>query len=252
MPKRVLITGASQGLGYGIAKTYLEHGYHVFGVDRQPANTAFEAHERYAHHVADLSHFDGCKPAIDACLKEFGELDVLVNNAGIGNARPFLDTGCDDYDRYYAINVKAVLTLSRLVLPTLKRTQGSIVNIASVFGLIGAAGSAAYVPTKYAIVGITRMLATEFGRDRIRVNAVAPGLIWSPATDDRIKNNRWWHRMMIEDCPLQRVGQPEEVGQACVFLSSEAASFINGVVLPVDGGWSIAKFLPEPVGGVEN
>jgi Enoyl-(Acyl carrier protein) reductase len=90
------------------------------------------------------------------------------------------------------------------------------------------------------------MLATEFGRDGIRVNAVAPGLIWSPGTDERIKSNAWWHRMMIEGCPLGRVGQPEEIGEACAFLASDAASFINGVVLPVDGGWSIAEFLPMP------
>jgi len=96
------------------------------------------------------------------------------------------------------------------------------------------------------VVGITKMLAMEFGRDGIRVNAVAPGLIWSPGTDDRINNNKWWRRMMIEQCPLGRTGQPEEIGHACAFLASKAASFVNGVVLPVDGGWSIAKFLPQP------
>lgn len=248
MQKHVLVTGASQGLGYGIAKTYLDRGFQVLGVDRQAGNSAFDTLEGYKHHIADLSAVDGCETALNACLEQFGGVDILVNNAGIGDARAFLETSDEDYDRYHAVNVKAVLALSRLALPALKRSQGSIVNIASVFGLVGVAGSAAYVPTKYAVVGITRMLATEFGRDGVRVNAVAPGLIWSPATDSRIKSNPWFHRMMIEGCPLQRIGRPEEIGEACVFLSSQGASFINGVVLPVDGGWSIAKFLPEPIG----
>lgn len=247
MSKRVIVTGASQGLGLGIAKLYLERGCEVLGVDRNEAGAAVSANDRYHHHVADLATADGCRSVAEACSDRVGPVDTLVNNAGVGNARSFMDTMDEDYDRYHAINVKSVLSLSRLLLPALKVTKGSIVNIASVFGLVGAAGSAAYVPTKYAVVGITRMLATEFGRDGVRVNAVAPGLIWSPATDERIKSNSWWHRMMIEGCPLQRVGRAEEVGEACAFLSSDAASFINGVVLPVDGGWSVAKFLPEPL-----
>jgi 3-oxoacyl-[acyl-carrier protein] reductase len=152
----------------------------------------------------------------------------------------------EDYERFYAINVRPVLRLCRMAQPELKKNRGCIVNIASAFGLVGVAGSAGYVPTKFAVVGITRMLATELGRDGIRVNAVAPGLIWSPATEARIKSDKWWHRMMIEQCPLGRTGQPEEIGHACAFLASAGASFVNGVVLPVDGGWSIAKFLPQP------
>jgi meso-butanediol dehydrogenase/(S,S)-butanediol dehydrogenase/diacetyl reductase len=247
MKQAVIVTGASQGVGFGIAKVYAARGYQVLGIDKNDAHASLATIENYSHYTADLGSREGCEDAIGRCLKAYGRLDVLVNNAGIGNARSFMETNDEDYERYYAINVRAVLTLSRIALPALKKGRGSIVNIASVFGLIGAAQSAAYVPTKYAVVGITRMLATEFGRDGIRVNAVAPGLVWSPGTDERIRNNRWWHRMMIEGCPLGRVGQPEEIGEACAFLSSEAAGFINGVVLPVDGGWSIAKFLPEPV-----
>ena len=244
--RTAMVTGCSQGVGLGIAKVFLRQGWQVFGVDQKPADETIGSAEGYAHMVTDLRDSRACEAAVTNCLDRFGQLDALVNNAGLGNARAFMDTSDEDYERYYAINVRPVLRLCRLALPALKTTHGSIVNIASVFGMIGAAGSAAYVPTKFAVVGITRMLATEFGRDGIRVNAVAPGLIWSPGTDERIKSNAWWHRMMIEGCPLGRVGQPEEIGEACAFLASSAASFINGVVLPVDGGWSIAKFLPMP------
>jgi 3-oxoacyl-[acyl-carrier protein] reductase len=246
MKRTAIITGSSQGVGFGIAKVFLDHGWQVFGVDQKPPHEALLSCDGYSHAIADLRNAEACESVIADGVGRLGQLDALVNNAGLGNARGFLETSDEDYERYYAINVRPVLRLCRLALPALKKSRGSIVNIASAFGIIGASGSAAYVPTKYAVVGITRMLATEFGRDGIRVNAVAPGLIWSPGTDDRIKNNKWWHRMMIEDCPLGRVGQPEEIGEACAFLASGAASFINGVVLPVDGGWSIAKFLPPP------
>lgn len=246
MKHSAIITGSSQGVGLGIAKVFLNRGWQVFGVDQKAPHDTLASHEDYHHIQGDLREQAACEATIAGCTARFGKIDALVNNAGLGNARAFLETSDDDYDHYYSINVRPVLRLSRLVLPALKASRGSIVNIASVFGMIGAAGSAAYVPTKAAVVGITRMMATEFGRDGIRVNAVAPGLIWSPGTDDRIKNNKWWHRMMIEECPLGRVGQPEEIGEASQFLASPAASFINGVILPVDGGWSIAKFMPRP------
>ncbi|HMN70469.1 MAG TPA: SDR family oxidoreductase [Rhodoblastus sp.] len=243
-----LITGTSQGVGLGIATVFLRQGYKVFGADQKPAPDTLASNENYAHVAGDLRDGDFCRTIVEDCAKRHGRIDTLVNNAGLGNARAFQETTDEDYDRYYDINVRPVLRLCRFALPALKQSKGSIVNIASVFGMVGAAGAAAYVPTKYAVVGITRMLATEFGRDGVRVNAVAPGLIWSPGTDERIRTNEWWHRMMIEASPLGRVGQPEEIGEACAFLASPGASFVNGAILPVDGGWAIAKFLPQPVG----
>jgi len=245
--RTAIVTGSSQGVGLGIAKVFLDQGWQVFGVDQKPGFEGHSSPEHYHHAALDLRERDGCAAVIAGCLARFGAITALVNNAGIGNGRPFLETEDDDYDRFYAINVRPVLRLCRMALPALKSSRGSIVNIASAFGLVGVAGSAGYVPTKFAVVGITKMLATEFGRDGIRVNAVAPGLIWSPGTDERIQNNKWWHRMMIEQCPLGRTGQAEEVGHACAFLASDGASFVNGAVLPVDGGWSIAKFLPQPL-----
>lgn len=242
----VIVTGCSQGVGLGIAKVFLNNGCQVFGVDLNPAPEALTSNANYRHAIVDLREQAGCEATITGCLSEFGRIDTLVNNAGVGNGKPFFETTDDDYERFYSINVRPLLRLCRLAIPELKKTHGSIVNIASVFGMIGSAVSAGYIPTKSAVIGITKMLATEFGRDGIRINAVAPGLIWSPGTDERIKSNEWWQRTMIEECPMGRVGQPEEIGHACAFLASSGASFINGAILPVDGGWAMAKFLPVP------
>ena len=243
----VIVTGSSQGVGLGIARVFLDNGCQVFGVDQKPAPDELSSHENYDHAVVDLREQAGCEATIAGCLSRFGRIDTLVNNAGVGNGKPFMETTEEDYERFYGINVRPVLRLCRLAIPELKKTRGSIVNIASAFGLTGIAVSAGDVPPTSALVGIPTLLATEFGRDGIRVNAIAPGLIWSPGTDERIRTNAWWHRMMIEQCPLGRAGQPEEIGHACAFLASAGASFVNGAILPVDGGWTIAKFLPLPL-----
>lgn len=246
MVETVIVTGSSQGVGLGIASVYLRDGAQVIGCDRSPAPERLAQSENYVHVTGDLTDHSVHETIISTCLERYGKIDTLVNNAGVGNGQPFERTTDADFERFYDINVKALLQISRLALPHLKKSKGSIVNIASAFGLVGAAQSAGYVPTKYAVVGITRMLATEFGRDGVRVNAVAPGLVRSPGTEQRIRENAWWHRMMVEGAPLGRVGEPEEIGEGCLFLSSPRASFVTGVVLPVDGGWSIAKFLPDP------
>ncbi|TFZ02934.1 SDR family oxidoreductase [Ramlibacter henchirensis] len=241
-----IVTGSAQGVGLGIATVYARAGALVVGCDRQAAPDSLARLSNYHHVEADLITDGAAKRIVDACVERHGRLDTLVNNAGVGNGQPFEKTTQEDFKRFHEINVTALIECCRHALPHLKRSHGSIVNISSAFGLVGAAQSAGYVPTKYAVVGITRMLATEYGRDGVRINAVAPGLIHSPGTAQRIASNAWWHRMMIEGAPLGRVGQPEEIGEACLFLSSPKAGFITGVVLPVDGGWSVAKFLPNP------
>ncbi|MCG6857104.1 MAG: SDR family oxidoreductase [Salaquimonas sp.] len=124
---------------------------------------------------------------------------------------------------------------------------GAIVNIASVFAMIGVAGNSGYVVSKAGVAAMTHQLATEFGRDGIRVNAISPGLIATPLTQDRLEaNTPWFRQMMIDGCPLRRPGKPEEIASVCVFLVSDAASFVTGVTLPVDGGWSSSKFMPAP------
>jgi 3-oxoacyl-[acyl-carrier protein] reductase len=177
-----------------------------------------------------------------------GRLDVVFNNAGIVGGRGIEDMDLANWDRVIGINLTGVMLGCREAIRLMKRNPegpvGSIINTASIYGLRGAVSSAAYGPTKAAMIGMTMQLATEYGRDGIRVNAVAPGLIVTPMTAGRLANNPAFRDDMIGRTPLGHPGAPEDIAKAVLFLASDDARFITGVTLPVDGGWSVAGYLP--------
>jgi NAD(P)-dependent dehydrogenase (short-subunit alcohol dehydrogenase family) len=243
-----IITGTSSGIGLATASLFLDAGAKVLGADRSPPDATLAQRPGFASHTMDLTQPGAADAVVAACAAAFGDVDILINNAGIGNARPILETTDEDLARYLAVNVAAPFAMARACIRVMQRRGGAIVNMASAFGMIGAASSAGYAPTKAAMIGMTQQLATEYGRDGIRVNAIAPGMIATPLTQDRLANNAWYRRMMLDGCPMARPGAASDVAQACLFLASDAAGFISGVVLPVDGGWSGSKFLPRPVG----
>lgn len=239
--KRVIITGTSSGIGVSIAEVFRREGAAVLGLAR-----SFGAKPDYAYLELDLTEPDAAQRVFDHALATMGGVDILVNNAGIGKAKPIHLSTDEEFDRFIGVDLKAPFQLCREFV---KRTEGpnrAILNISSVFGTRGASSASSYSAAKLGLVGLTYQLATEYGRDGLRVNAIAPGLIETPLTVERIKTVPWFRRMMVEGCPMGRPGRAEEVAEACAFLCSDAASFISGVVLPVDGGWSTAKFLPEP------
>lgn len=245
--KVAIVTGHASGIGAAVTAAFLAEGAKVLGVDRSATPHALLDHPGFAGIELDLTASDAGTASVAACRERLGEPDVLINNAGIGDARPILDTSDDDLGRYFAVNMAAPFRLCRAVIPGFRaRGGGVILNVASVFGLRGAAGSAAYAPSKSFVSGMTQQLATEYGRDGIRVVAVAPGLIATPLTHERLATDHWHRGMMIDGAPLGRPGRADEVAAACVFLVSDRASFITGVTLPVDGGWSSSKFMPAP------
>lgn len=221
----------------------------MLGVDRNDAPQDLTSNPAFQFLRFDLSEPDRCHVIADTCLEAFGAPDALVNVAGIGNAKPILETTNDDLLNYYKINVVATFALCKAVVPFMKEKRaGAIVNISSVTALVGIAGSAAYVPSKSAVIGLTRSFATEFGPYGIRSNAVAPGLVISAMSRQRIEEDSWFNKMHLETNPLGRPAEPEEIAQACAFLACDESSFINGAVLPVDGGWTMAKFMPRDTG----
>ncbi|MBJ6135249.1 SDR family oxidoreductase [Ochrobactrum sp. Q0168] len=241
--KVALITGSGQGIGRATAERFLNGGYQVVATDitnEGLAELSILAPDRVKTLCQNITDTHAPQEAIDLAMSSFGQLDVLVNNAGIGRPKPVGDTSDEEIDRFLDVNIRAQIRFSRAALSVLK-SGGAMVNICSIFGFRGSAGGGVYSVTKAAMVGLTRQMAADYGPQGIRINGVAPGLIKTPMTKDRIENNKEFRRLMVESTPFPRVGTPEDIANAVHFLSSEEAAFISGQVLVVDGGWLAAN-----------
>jgi NAD(P)-dependent dehydrogenase (short-subunit alcohol dehydrogenase family) len=245
--KVALVTGAGSGIGRATAQLLATEGVSVLATDRNAEGLAQAAascvhQDRLRTLVQDVAADDAPKQAVALALQAFGRLDWLVNNAGIGGARAVHETEDADLDRFLAINVRSVFRFAREAVRVMQ-PGGSIVNLASVFGMIGCPGSSAYAAAKAAVIGLTHQMAADYGPRGIRVNAVAPGLIETAMTRERIAGSARYKVLMRDTTPFPRHGQPEDIANAIHFLCSERAGFINGHVLVVDGGWSVTNHI---------
>ncbi len=245
--KAAIVTGAAGGIGRATALRLAREGANVLGVDRlgdDLAETATLAEDgNFRTLTADVTGDDAPEDIVAACRDAFGGLDILVNNAGIGGRTAVDDLSDEDWDRVLDTNLRSVFRLSRAALAVIAAPGGCIVNIASVFGLVGFPGSAAYGVAKAGVAQLTRQMAADYAPRGIRVNAVAPGVIDTPMTAKNIREDAWYQRAMIETTPLG-IGQPDDIAGAVAFLCSDDARFIAGEVLTVDGGWMAARYLP--------
>lgn len=244
-----IVTGAASGIGRSTALLLANRGKIVIAIDRDEKgldSLDSSCGSKIFSLVADLTDPDLESKVADVLHATGGELSVLVNNAGIGGGDCVSRTTDESLRNFFEINVVSLFRLSRLAVTKMrKRSSGAIVNVASIFAEVGATHSSAYSSSKGAVVSLTRQMATDYGPSGIRVNAVAPGLIETPLTKERIRTEHWRHQIFVEQSPLRRVGQPDEIARAIVFLASEDASFINGEVLRVDGGWGMGRY-PSP------
>lgn len=242
-----LVTGAGSGIGAAIADALAAAGARVFATDLDPATAGATADRLRAEGgsgeplALDVTSEAACASAAEVVRARAGRLDVLVNNAGIGHVGTIGTTSGADLDRLYAVNVRGVFNVTRAFLPgMLERRSGSIVNMASVGGTVGIPDRLAYCTTKFAVVGLTKSMALDHAKDGIRVNCICPGRVETPFVAARLQEYAdpvEARRQMSASQALGRMGRPEEVAAAALYLASDEAAFVTGSALMIDGGW---------------
>jgi NAD(P)-dependent dehydrogenase (short-subunit alcohol dehydrogenase family) len=243
--KVVFITGASSGIGRATALAFAREGTGVAVADldaeggRETARMVEAAGARALFVPCDVSSDRDVRAALDRTIETFGRLDCAFNNAGIeGQQGSTADCSEQNWDRVLTIDLKGVWLCMKHEIPLLrKQERGAIVNCSSIAGLVGFPGIPAYVAAKHGIIGLTRAAALELAKSNIRVNAVCPGVIQTPMIDRFTHGEAQIQQQLIAGEPVGRLGRPEEVAEAVVWLCSDAASFVTGQPLAIDGGW---------------
>ena len=242
--KTAIITGASRGIGKGIALKFAELGANIaflhFNDGEKADETVKELEEKgvkvkaYNCNVAD---FEASKQVIDEIIAEFGEVHILVNNAGIVRDGLILSMKEADFDAVISVNLKGAFNMTKNIYQHfMKKRRGRIINIASIVGINGNAGQSNYASAKAGIIGMTKSVAKELGSRNVTVNAIAPGFIRTDMTDAMPEKAR---EAALASIPMKRAGEAEDIANTAAFLASDLASYITGEVIKVDGGMAI-------------
>lgn len=244
--KGALITGAASGIGKAAAFVFAREGARVTLVDinghgvEDTARAVRAAGGEATAVQADVSYSEGVARAMQVAQEVYGPVLLAFNNAGVEGAfSPLVEHPDDEFDRTMRINLKGIwLCMKAQIPPMVERRSGNIVNMASALGMVGTLNQPAYVASKHAVVGLTKAVALEYVDKGIRVNCVCPGLIATPLVLDRaIKGDPELEKLWLASEPIGRFGTPEEVAEAALWLCSDAASFVTGSALTVDGGY---------------
>ena len=249
--KITLVTGAGSGIGAAIADAFAQAGAFVFVTDRDESSGRAVAEKIRTREgeseflPLEVTSEENCQRVAQAVLSTRGRLDTLVNNAGIGHVGTMLQTTGADLDRLYAVNVRGVFNVTRVFLPDmLRRKSGNIINLASIGAVVGVRERVAYCTTKFAVAGLTKSMALDHARDGIRVNCICPGRVETPFVAARLAeypDPEKARREMSATQAVGRMGKPEEIAAAALYLASDESAFITGTEFIIDGGFSAGK-----------
>ena len=239
--KKALITGGARGIGKEIVISFLNNGASVYFIDLNPSEfmdeyekLAAKTGQKVVFKQANVADEEQISKVVNDILVESGGLDVLVNNAGITRDGLFFRMSSKDWNDVLTINLTSAFYISKIVSRAMaKQKSGSIINVASIVGVIGNAGQANYAASKAGLIGFSKSLSKELGKKNVRVNAIAPGFIKTPMTD---KLNEQQTEALASNIPMGRLGEPEEVAKVTLFLASDLASYVTGQAIHITGG----------------
>ena len=239
--KVAIITGASRGLGKAMAKGLAQQGAHVIITDILDISEAESEIKQYDEQVmgltVDVTNATDIQNMVKKTLKQFDSIDILINNAGILKTNDAEDFSEEDWKKVIDVNLTGQFLCARMVgKQMIKQGSGKIINISSIAGLGGYASSVAYSASKAGVISLTKTLAVEWGKHGINVNAICPGVFATDMTDDYLKSEEF-QKMIKSEVPLSRYAKPDELIGTIVYLSSDAANYVTGHALVIDGGW---------------
>lgn len=240
----VFVTGSASGIGYAQAELFLRQGHYVYGVDCQVGQMKLleqQYGERFLYYLADVACYDEVERAVAHCITQFNKIDVVCNTAGIlDDFKKLEDTSLALFDRMMRVNVYGMFNVARATLPYLLAQPASrLINMASIASLTAGGGGVSYTTSKHAVAGLTKQLAYDYSQTGLRVNAIAPGAIRTNMTQADFEQEAEVAQWVADQVPTKRWATPQEVAELTLFLASDASDYMQGTIIPMDGGWLI-------------
>lgn len=243
--KTALVTGAKTGIGYATAVMFAKSGVKTAFIDIEDTSEETKILRQNGYEalpiVCDVSSKDSAEKAVEKIISEYGELNIAFNNAGIQTPQKPMDKiTLEEYEKTVQVDLGGVWNFMQAEIKAmLKQGGGSIINTSSQGGVTGFPGQAAYIACKHAVIGLTKTAAIDYAKNKIRVNAVCPGVILTPMAEALIKKNKDIEIEFLKEIPMGRLGTPDEIASAVLWLASSGSSFMTGHALIVDGGFTI-------------